>query len=77
MIDFLFRAGRFIVAATRHAASGFAEVDEDEQAFRLATCQVCEFSSRETSEHWICGKCGCLLQAKTLWHSESCPIGKW
>ena len=39
---------------------------------RMPICNVCEFKTGE-----FCGKCGCLLEAKTRVMSEECPEGKW
>ena len=38
---------------------------------RLDICGNC------THGGWICGKCGCLLDAKVRAAKSRCPIGKW
>jgi len=39
---------------------------------RMPICNSCEFKTDE-----FCGKCGCLLEAKTRVMSEQCPEGFW
>lgn len=40
---------------------------------RMAICNVCPFKSDDGR----CGKCGCVLAAKTRVKKSSCPIGRW
>ena len=40
---------------------------------RLAICSTCPFKS----DNGRCGKCGCVLAAKTRVKKATCPIGKW
>ena len=39
---------------------------------RLNLCHSCEFV-----KNIICGKCKCLIRAKTLFTGQRCPDGKW
>lgn len=41
---------------------------------RLEHCRKCEDFNEETSR---CGKCGCLMDYKTLLPWAECPVGKW
>lgn len=65
---------KFVGAAVRHAADGFARVDDKELGGRLATCALCEHRRKAD---WVCEKCGCYITVKATWRSETCPLGKW
>jgi len=39
---------------------------------RLAICAGCEFRRR-----FLCGECGCVLNAKARLFEEECPKKKW
>ena len=39
---------------------------------RLEICRTCPHK-----KGMICGKCGCIIKAKTRLGREKCPIGKW
>ncbi len=43
---------------------------------RLEICRKCDFFENNL-KIFRCSKCGCLLQIKTLFKSQSCPINKW
>lgn len=52
----------------------FAAKDVSEA--RLAICSTCP----DKKEAWgadVCGKCGCLLSAKSKLEHAACPVGKW
>jgi hypothetical protein len=66
---------KFISASTRFVMSGFQEVPENVQQERLSICKECPFFSG--GENPECEKCGCLLNLKTKWATEKCPIDKW
>lgn len=73
--------------AISHGALGIAKaimgVDpapKEEVARRRAICRGCEFvipCKFQPGKVCQCGKCSCILPAKTLVASEQCPIGKW
>jgi hypothetical protein len=49
-------------------------VDSDVQEKRYSICNLCpEFISLTKQ----CGKCGCLMPAKTKLKQASCPLHKW
>lgn len=64
----------FSQALIRHASNGMKHVTESEHDARLQVCEACEWLSADGKS---CLKCGCGLEAKTLWASESCPEKKW
>lgn len=39
---------------------------------RMSICKSCDERIGA-----ICGKCGCVLEAKVLENDEVCPLGKW
>ena len=63
-------------ATARYAMSGFHRVSDAECDARLAICVQCP--SCEVAR-MICREksCGCYLQTKVRWASESCPRGFW
>lgn len=68
------KAVNFGKALVKHAVNRFGKAGEALQAERLAICQGCEWRSEGTCTHQ---DCGCVLELKTSWASESCPVGKW
>ena len=63
-------------AAVRHAMSGFERANQDLIEARLEICRQC--ASCEIT-NMICREksCGCYVQIKAGWASESCPLLKW
>ena len=70
------KASNFAIASAKYARSGFKKVSAEVKEGRLAICKGCKFSAGE-EEDPSCNKCGCPLNVKTEWATESCPIGKW
>jgi hypothetical protein len=70
------KLGHFAEAFLKHAATGFAHVEEAEYQQRLAICEACP-----KLQAGVCTQCGCATAGKVLakarWASESCPLGKW
>jgi hypothetical protein len=74
------RAVNYAGAQVRHTLDGRQEVDSATQAARLALCEACTGPGgyfRASDRHCAHPSCGCPVDAKTLWRSEACPIGKW
>jgi hypothetical protein len=63
-------------AVVRHAANGFAQVDDATYESRLEICRAC--SSCDLTR-MVCREqtCGCYLQTKAKWASEGCVLAKW
>lgn len=61
-------------AAARHAASGLAVVDDQEQARRLAVCTACEHYDAAQAR---CRRCGCYARLKSRIATQDCPEGRW
>ncbi len=62
---------KFIIALLKFILYG-EEVTQEEKNIRLNICNTCAFKHYNK-----CGKCGCYLDKKTSWSSESCPENKW
>ncbi len=70
------KASNFAKASAKYAASGFKKVSAEVKEGRMAICKGCQFMVGEEDDP-TCNKCGCPLNVKTGWATESCPIGKW
>lgn len=64
----------FVSSSINHAKDGFRTVDKSIYNDRLNICQNCEFFD---STAFRCKQCGCFLNIKANWASESCPLEKW
>ena len=58
----------------KHTMNLFKTVDHNVKLNRLEICSSCENFNPDKR---ICNTCGCLLEIKTSWASEKCPIDKW
>lgn len=74
--NILQKAKNFAKASAGYAASGFENVSDQVKSHRMQICNSCEFLS-DSEENPECSKCGCFVNIKTSWGSESCPVGKW
>jgi transcription elongation factor Elf1 len=68
------KVGSFVNSVVKHAANGFFSVPDEVAHERLSICSLCEHFEKDSVR---CKICGCYLNIKTKWASESCPIGKW
>jgi ribosomal protein L32 len=57
-----------------HMMNGFRPVNNSVRQERLDICKKCELYQESNK---TCKECGCYLEIKTSWVSESCPEGKW
>ncbi len=67
-------------AQIRHTLNGRRLASEEVVAERLATCESCVGPGgyfQASDRRCLYRKCGCFVDEKTQWASESCPIGKW
>jgi len=68
------KAKNFTKASLNFIRSGFKKAPEEVYDSRVLTCLSCdEYDSKEDS----CSKCGCYINIKADWLSESCPLNKW
>jgi len=70
------KAANFARGSVDHAASGFENVSENVKSHRMKICNNCEFMIG-SSHNPVCSRCGCYLNLKTSWASQSCPVEKW
>jgi hypothetical protein len=73
-IDLARRFGKSIVAEAVAIASGQSGVTDDEVMERMTTCRSCEMYDDQQNR---CNACGCFLNAKALFRSAECDLGKW
>lgn len=66
------KAVSFAGSAINHAKNGFRDASIQTINKRLSICKNCDFY-----QDGSCKQCGCNLNVKVTWASESCPIGKW
>lgn len=62
------KAVTFGLAVTRHVADGARKASPEEQDRRKAACEACSHLNGDN-----CRLCGCHLNLKRSWASESCP----
>lgn len=54
------------------------KADTDVIAARRDTCNRCEHRVPAAGlKPATCGKCGCVLAAKTALKTQTCPLSKW
>lgn len=63
--------GRICIAAVTRRK---LRVASDVEATRLAICGTCPKLDRTLRQ---CGQCGCFVDWKAPWATETCPLGKW
>lgn len=63
-----------INSTINYVKSGFKNVHSEVKQLRLNICKSCEYYN---STFVQCKQCGCLLEIKTLWATEKCPLDKW
>ena len=64
----------FLKSSLSYAMSGFKNVTDNQKKERLNICESCDKINKENK---TCSECGCYLDIKTGWATESCPLGKW
>lgn len=71
----MIRFFRFIKALLRYAIYGhFKNTTFKKYSERISICVECE---NLVAKDWTCNICGCYLDKKAKWSTESCPINKW
>lgn len=65
---------KFTTSVIEFAKSGFKYAPDFIKTIRLDLCSKCEKLSDDKK---TCSECGCYLDIKTGWATESCPLGKW
>lgn len=68
------KAYNLLKASYKRAVTGFKDVDEVTFYDRVHTCTRCDkFDYIE----YECSVCGCPIETKAKWKTESCPKNKW
>ena len=71
----LFQSSKnFLISTAKHIANNATSTSKKNQKLRLSICRSCDFFQKDSQR---CLKCGCYVNIKTSWASESCPEGKW
>lgn len=60
-------------AETKAVVQGQPNLTVEQVAARLATCASCE----QLRSNRSCAKCGCFVDAKARFRSQTCPLSKW
>jgi hypothetical protein len=68
------KLSNFTLAAAKFAAGGFIESSKEVYDSRVLTCLACKYYDVDTDD---CLKCGCPIEVKAKWNTESCPENKW
>lgn len=66
----------FVRAQIRHVADGRVKASPELLAARLAVCETCPLL-RRSDRRCTAISCGCPVDAKATYRSESCPHGRW
>jgi hypothetical protein len=64
----------FTIAAAKFAAGGFIKSSKELYQSRVLTCLSCRYYNSTKDE---CNICGCPIEVKAEWKTESCPKNKW
>jgi hypothetical protein len=68
------RFGKSVLKEVAAIAKGQSGVTPEEIMERMETCRACEMYDAEQNR---CNACGCFLNAKALFRSAECDLGKW
>jgi len=68
------RFGKSVLKEVAAIASGQSGVTDAEILERIETCRGCEMYDSQMNR---CKACGCFLNAKALFRSAECDLGKW
>lgn len=70
------QVANFVRAQIRHVADGRVKATPEALAARLAVCNACPML-RASDRRCSATGCGCPVDTKATYRSESCPLGKW
>jgi tripartite-type tricarboxylate transporter receptor subunit TctC len=71
------QAVNFTGSVVKYVQSGMVNVSDQVKKERLEICKGCEKYNDSNKDNPTCNECGCPLQVKTGWATESCPLKKW
>ena len=72
--DLIIKAYNLLKASYKRAKGGFQDVDTSTYYDRIHTCSRCPELDLIELE---CTVCGCPIEIKAKWKTESCPKNKW
>jgi hypothetical protein len=79
--DGLAAMGRQLVTRAVSKIAAVVTASPEERAQRLSICNTCHerksVQLRDKTIASVCGKCGCICEAKAAIKAFNCPIGKW
>ena len=68
------KLSNFTLAAAKFAAGGFIKSSKELYDERVLTCLACKYYEADKDE---CLVCGCPIEVKASWSTESCPNNFW
>lgn len=68
------KAFNFAIACVKHVFDGFKKTSYSERMQRMEVCLKCPHSINKWFE---CDVCGCPIEDKSKWKSETCPQNRW
>tara|TARA_R110000823_G_scaffold20688_2_gene63089 strand:+ start:335 stop:571 length:237 start_codon:yes stop_codon:yes gene_type:complete len=68
------KLSNFTLAAAKFAAGGFIVSSKEVYDSRVLTCLACPSYNTDSDD---CDICGCPVEVKAKWSTESCPENKW
>jgi hypothetical protein len=76
--SFAEQARNIVNSSTKIAAQvvsgGDIMVSDDVRKMRILTCIHCDLFDEQSAR---CTECGCFIETKSKFTTESCPLGKW
>ena len=73
-IELAHRFGKAVMSEVAAIASGQSGVTDEEIVERMEACRSCEMYDDKQNR---CNACGCFLNAKALFRSAECDLGRW
>lgn len=68
------KLSNFTLAAAKFIAGGLIKSSKELYDSRVLTCLACKYYESNKDE---CLVCGCPIETKASWSTESCPKNKW
>ena len=72
--NLMIKSYNYFKAVSKRVLAGFENVDSATYYDRTYICSRCpDFDHK----HKECNVCGCPIETKAAWQTESCPLDKW
>lgn len=72
--NMMIKSYNLLKAVSKRVLGGLENVDEVTFYDRVHTCSRCDYFDHVEKE---CITCGCPIETKASWKTESCPHNKW